>query len=105
MRIMDTQTPQAITASPAATGPRSSVYLYLRVAAFAVCAFILGYAAVIGWRMHLNYVAINAPGFSMEALPYTDSVKVAVTQKLEGAKGLLQASLLAFAVLWGLILA
>lgn len=40
----------------------------------------------------------------IDAIPYIDPVKLAVSQKLEGAKGLFQTSLLIIGVLWGLVI-
>jgi hypothetical protein len=42
---------------------------------------------------------------TVSAIAYTDPVKSAITQKVDGAKSVLQASFLVFAVLWGVILA
>jgi len=41
----------------------------------------------------------------IKAVPYTEPTKAAVAQKLEGAKGMFQITMLVMAVLWGLLIA
>lgn len=62
-------------------------------------AFGFAQAFNLYWRYE---AAATADAFT--SITYTDPIKSAVVQKLEGSKGLLQISLLAFGVVWGLII-
>jgi len=74
----------------------------LAIACLVACVLII----VDSFRkMNEAEASIKQPGSGIDALPYTDVVKLALDQKLESSKSLLQASYLVFAVLWGLILA
>ena len=70
---------------------------------------ILSVAAFCYACLQVNQLVTNSKLFegnaSIKAVAYIEPVKVAITQKLEGAKGLFQSSLLFMAVLWGLVIA
>lgn len=93
------------TANQQAPQPeRGSARLAARLVCAAVCAVILVAVLYHLFALSSNYRRMEG-NIQFDALAYTDQVKAAIAQKLESSKGLMQASLLVFAVLWGLILA
>jgi|SRR5947209_1456027 len=84
--------------------PHQTGYPRARWALVGVLAFLLlGSAGVMlkGAEEARSFTAHP----NLPAVIYTDGVKAAVTQKMDGAKSILQASFLVFAALWGVILA
>ncbi|MCE9566537.1 MAG: hypothetical protein K8U57_31320 [Planctomycetes bacterium] len=73
------------------------------------CAFVCLLAAIFAAVIVYTKVSANAELLSgnavIDSVHYTDAVKAAITQKLEGAKGLFQASLVVLGILWGLVIA
>jgi hypothetical protein len=77
---------------------------WLRWTFAAVC---LGIFVWMGWDLvHVVRNATRLEGTTqVDAIAYTDLVKSAIVQKLDGSKTLVQGSFLVFAALWSLVIA
>lgn len=89
--------------SNAATSPRSDYRIH-RWALAGLCGCGVLYTLAT-WLQTSHEATAFAHSPNVASLIYTDPIKSAITQKMDSAKSVLQASFLVFAVLWGVILA